>query len=94
MDKKINFDRKQKVLIDFFSYYEVLPENHFFKNRYFVCIIHMLLALFVGDKLGFNSVLGLLYRLLNTGKISLETYREIISQLVMGGVSPIDIEIA
>ena len=53
----------------------------------------MLLNLFIGDKIGFKLALRLLYRLLAEGKISIETYREIISQLVIGGVPVVDIEI-
>ena len=93
MDEEIQIERKQKVLINLFSMYELLPEHHVFKNRYFACIIHMLLALFIGDKLGFRLALRLLYRLLRDGKISLETYREILSQLVVGGVPTVDIEV-
>ena len=94
MDEEIQIEGKQKVLINLFSMYEHFPEHHVFKNRYFACIIHLLLALFIGDKLGFKLALRLLYRLLMDGKISLETYREILSQLVIGGVPTVDIEIA
>lgn len=92
MDEEIQVERKQKVLVNLFSMYESLPEHHVFKNRYFTCIVHLLLALFIGDKLGFRLALRLLYRLLSNGEISLETYREIISQLVVGGVPTTDIE--
>ena len=84
---------KKKVLINLFSLYELFPEHHVFKNRYFACVFHLLLALFIGDKLGFKLALRLLYKLLIEGKISLETYREILSQLVIGGVPTVDIEV-
>lgn len=93
IDEEINIERKKRVLIDFFSIYEFLPEHHPFKNRYFACITHMLLALFIGNKLGFKLALRLLLRLLENGTISLETYREILSQLIIGGVPMIDIEV-
>jgi hypothetical protein len=50
--------------------YEGLPEHHIFKNRYFACIVHILLTLVF-------LALKILLRLLQDGKISLET-----SQLV------------
>lgn len=93
LDENIPVKRKEKVLIDLFQFYQMLPENHFFKNKFFTCIVYLLLALFISDKIGFKLALRLLYRLLKEGKISLETYREIISQLVIGGVSVVDIEI-
>nr|YP_009686129.1 hypothetical protein [Halamphora americana]YP_009686184.1 hypothetical protein [Halamphora americana]QDR24931.1 hypothetical protein [Halamphora americana]QDR24933.1 hypothetical protein [Halamphora americana] len=93
MDEEIPINKKEKVLIDLFELYQLFPENHFFKNRYFACIVYMLLALFIGDKIGFKLALRLLYRLLREGKISIETYREILSQLVVGGVPVVDIEI-
>ncbi len=93
MDEEIDLEEKNKKLINILSFYEFLPENHVFKNRYFVCIVHMLLALFIGDKKGFQSVLKLLLRLLKNGQISLQTYQEIISQLIIGGVSPIELEV-
>jgi hypothetical protein len=71
--------------------YELLPENHPFKNSYFACLIHVLLGLFIINKTGFNFALRLLLRLLKDGSITLQTYREIISQLIIGGVSPIEI---
>ena len=93
MDEDIPVKRKEKVLIDLFEFYQMLPENHLFKNRFFTCIVYMLLALFISDKIGFKLALRLLYRLLKEGKISIETYREILSQLVIGGVSVVDVEI-
>jgi hypothetical protein len=93
MDEDIPVKRKEKVLIDLFEFYQMLPENHLFKNRFFTCIVYMLLALFIGDKIGFKLALRLLYRLLKEGKISIETYREILSQLVIGGVPVVDVEI-
>ena len=93
MDEDIPVKRKEKVLIDLFKFYQMLPENHLFKNRFFTCIVHMLLALFISDKIGFKLALRLLYRLLKEGKISIETYREILSQLVIGGVPVVDVEI-
>jgi hypothetical protein len=92
MDEDINLERKNQMLINLFSIYESLPESHVFKNRYFACIIHVLLTLFIINKLGFNLALKLLLNLLNNGKISLQTYREILSQLVIGGVPPIELE--
>lgn len=93
IDEDISVKRKEKELIDLFAYYQMLPEHHDFKNKFFTCIIYLLMALFVGDKIGFKLALRLLYRLLNEGKISLETYCEILSQLVIGGISVIDVEI-
>ena len=93
MDEDIPVKKKEKVLIDLFKLYQMLPEDHLFKNRFFTCIVYMLLNLFIGDKIGFKLALRLLYRLLAEGKISIETYREIISQLVIGGVPVVDIEI-
>jgi hypothetical protein len=93
MDEDIPVKRKEKVLINLFEFYQMLPENHLFKNRFFTCIVYMLLALFIGDKIGFKLALRLLYRLLKEGKISIETYREILSQLVIGGVPVVDFEI-
>ena len=93
MDEDIPVKKKEKVLIDLFEFYQMVPENHLFKNRFFTCIVYMLLNLFIGDKIGFKLALRLLYRLLAEGKISIETYREIISQLVIGGVPVVDIEI-
>jgi len=92
MDEDINLEKKNKMLINFFSIYEFLPENHIFKNRYFACIIHVLLTLFISNKIGFNLALRLLLNLLKNGKITLQTYREILSQLVIGGVPPIELE--
>lgn len=51
------------------------------------------MALFISDKIGFKLALRLLYRLLREGKISIETYREILSQLIIGGVPVVDVEI-
>ena len=93
IDEDIPVRRKEKVLIDLFEFYQMLPENHLFKNRFFTCIVYMLLALFISDKIGFKLALRLLYRLLKEGKISIETYREILSQLVIGGVPVVDVEI-
>ena len=93
IDEDIPVKRKEKVLIDFFEFYQMLPENHLFKNRFFTCIVYMLLALFISDKIGFKLALRLLHRLLKEGKISIETYREILSQLVIGGVPVVDVEI-
>lgn len=93
MDEEIHITRKEKVLINFFKLYQLFPENHIFKNPYFACIVHVLLALFIGDKIGFKLTLRLLYRLLKQGTISIETYREILSQLVIGGVPVVDIEL-
>ena len=93
MDKNIDLKKKKKVLTGFFSLYESLPEHHFFKNPYFCCIIHILLTLYFANNLGFKFALRLLLRLLEDGKISLETYREIVSQLLIGGVSTVDIEV-
>ena len=80
-------------MIDLFELYQMLPENHLFKNRFFTCIVYMLLALFIGDKIGFKLALRLLYHLLKEGKISIETYREILSQLVIGRIPVVDVEI-
>jgi len=66
--------------------YKSLPEHHIFKNRDFICIVHILLTLFF-------LALKILLRLLQDGKISLETYREILSQLVVGEVPVVDIEV-
>lgn len=93
MDEDIPVKRKEKVLIDLFEFYQLLPENHLFKNKFFTCIVYLLLALFISDKIGFKLALRLLYRLLKEGKISIETYREILSQLVIGGVPVVDVEI-
>lgn len=92
-DEEANIVEKSKLLIDIFSMYEHLPENHFFKNSYFACIIHILLTLFITSKMGFNLTLRILLQLVKANKISLETYREILSQLVAGGVSPIELDI-
>ena len=93
IDEDIPVKRKEKVLIDLFEFYQRLPENHPFKNRFFTCIVYILMALSISDKIGFKLALRLLYRLLKKGKISIETYREILSQLVIGGVPVVDIEI-
>ena len=93
IDEDIPVKRKEKVLIDFFEFYQMLPENHLFKNRFVTCIVYMLLALFISAKIGFKLALRLLHRLLKEGKISIETYREILSQLVIGGVPVVDVEI-
>lgn len=93
MDEEIPVKKKEKALIDLFKFYQELPENHLFKNRFFTCIVYLLIALSSSDKIGFRLALRLLYRLFTKGKISLETYREIISQLVIGGVPVVDIEI-
>ena len=93
IDEDIPVKRKEKVLIDFFEFYQMLPENHLFKNKFFACIVYLLLALFISDKIGFKLALRLLHRLLKEGKISIETYREILSQLVIGGVPVVDVEI-
>ena len=71
----------------------MLPENHLFKNKFFACIVYLLLTLFICDKIGFKLALRLLYRLLKEGKISIETYPDIFSQLVVGGVPVIDVEV-
>nr|YP_010283265.1 hypothetical protein MKU01_pgp109 [Psammodictyon constrictum]YP_010283351.1 hypothetical protein MKU01_pgp023 [Psammodictyon constrictum]ULD16384.1 hypothetical protein [Psammodictyon constrictum]ULD16470.1 hypothetical protein [Psammodictyon constrictum] len=92
-DENVNLVKKEKMLIDLFSMYESLPENHPFKNRYFACVIHVLLVLFIINKRCFNFTLRLLLRLLKDGRITLQTYREIIAQLIIGGVSPIEIDI-
>ena len=92
MNEEIQVEKKQKALVNLFSMYGSLPEDHLFKNPYFTCIVHLLLTLSIADTLGFKLALRLLYRLLNNGKISLETYREIISQLVIGGVPTTDID--
>jgi hypothetical protein len=92
-DNEINLEKKGKALINFFSIYEFLPEDHPFKNPYFACIIHVLISLFIINKMGFRLALKLLLRLLTEGKISLKTYREIVSQLVIGGVSPVELEV-
>lgn len=52
MDEDIPVKKKEKVLIDLFEFYQMLPENHLFKNRFFTCIVHMLLALFISYKIG------------------------------------------
>ena len=92
-DENVNLIKKEKMLINLFSMYEFLPENHPFKNRYFACVIHVLLGLFIVNKTGFNFALRLLVSLLKDGSITLQTYREIISQLIIGGVSPIEVDI-
>jgi hypothetical protein len=92
-DENVNLIKKETMLINLFSMYEFLPENHPFKNRYFACVIHVLLALFIVSKTGFNLALKLLLRLVKDGSITLQTYREIISQLIIGGVSPTEIDI-
>jgi hypothetical protein len=93
IDEEINIERKSKMLISIFSMYEGLPEHHIFKNRYFACIVHILLLLFFSSRIGFKLALKILLRLLQDGKISLEIYREILSQLVVGGVPVVDIEV-
>lgn len=92
-DENVNLVKKEKMLINLFSMYEFLPENYPFKNRYFACVIHVLLGLFIINKKGFNFAIRLLLRLLKDGSITLQTYREIIAQLIIGGVSPIEIDI-
>lgn len=91
-DENVNLGKKEKMLINLFSMYEFIPENHPLKNRYFVFVIHVLLALFIINKTNFNFALILLFRLLKDGRISLQTYCEIIAQLIIGGVSPIEID--
>lgn len=93
MDTDIILEEKVKVLVNFFSLYNYLPDNSLLKNRHFACIIHVLLALFIGNKISFRLALRLLLRLLKDGKISLETYREIVSQLILGGVPSIELQI-
>ena len=93
MNEEINVKKKSDTLINFLLLYEFLPENHLFKNPYFVCITQVLIILFISNKMGFRLALQLLLRLLKDRKISLETYREIISQLLLAGVSPIELEI-
>jgi len=90
-DEGILIEKKEKELLDFFTFYEMLPENHLFKNNIFTCIVYMLIFLAYADKNGFKLAIRLLYRLLRKGIISLETYREIVSQLVIGGVPIIDV---
>ena len=92
-DDEIIPETKNKKLIDLFSFYEMMPESHPFKNPYFVCIVHLLLSLFIINRLSFRFALKILLRLLKKGKISLETYREIINQLIVGGVSPVELEV-
>ena len=92
-DENVNLVKKEKMLINLFSMYEFFPENHYLKNPYFACVINVLLALFIINKTGFNFALRLLLRLLKDGRIKLQTYREIIAQLIIGGVSPIEIDI-
>jgi len=46
-DEDVNLLKKENMLINLFSMYEFLPENHPFKNRYFASIIHLLLGLFI-----------------------------------------------
>lgn len=92
-DESVSPIKKEKMLIDLFSMYELLPENHPFKNFYFACLIHVLLTLFFINKTGFILALRLLLRLLKDGSVTIETYREIVSQLIMGGVSKVDIDI-
>lgn len=93
IDANVNLVKKEKMLINLFTIYEFLPENHSFKNRYFACVVHVLLVLFTISQTSFNFALRLLLRLLKNGKISLQTYREIVAQLIIGGISPIDIDI-
>jgi len=78
-DENFNLVKKENMLINLFSIYEFLPENHTLKNRYFACVIHVLLALFIINKTDFNFALRLLLRLLKDGKTKLQTYREIIA---------------
>ena len=91
-DDEVSLKRKDKAVIDILTLYEMLPENHIFKNPYFACIVHCLLTLFILNKLSFRLALRVLLRLLNSGKISLKTYREIIAQLIIGGISPLEVE--
>jgi hypothetical protein len=90
-DENADLAKKKKMLIDLFSMYEKLPETSFFKNSYFVCIIHVLLTLFIVNKASFKFAFDLLLNLLKDGKITLETYREIVAQLLAGGISPVEI---
>lgn len=92
-DESINQLEKENVLTSLFSMYEFFPENHSFKKPYFACIINVLLTLFFINKTGFNFALGLLLRLLKNGSITLQTYREISSQLIINGISLIEMDI-
>lgn len=92
-DQKIDSEEKDKILIDLFTLYEQFPEGHLFKNSYFVCIVHMLLTLFISNKSCFKFALKILARMLRDGKISLATYFEIISQLLVTGVPPVEVDL-
>ena len=85
-DQNIDVKRKNDKLIEVFTVYEYLPETHAFKNPYFACIVHILITLFVINKLSFKLAIKILYRMWKTGQISHATYLEILSQLLTAGI--------
>ena len=68
INEKIQIERKEKILSNFFLMYEFFV----FKNRFFAWIIYLSLPLFMVNKLGFKLALCLLYHLLRDGNISLK----------------------
>ena len=54
MDENSPIEEKEQALKNIFSFYQMLQENHLFKNKFFTCIVYMLMALFIVDKIGFR----------------------------------------
>jgi len=86
-------ERKNREFTGLVLQFEKLFEGHPFKNAFFACIVHVMLALYFAGSFSFNSLLRILARLLAEGKISERTYIEIALQLLYGGVSRADVEI-
>ena len=89
LDEDIDLEEKDKLWKNLLLMYEKLSENHLFKNSYFVCIVNVLVILFFRDKTAFRFLIRILLKVLKKGKISLETYYEILAHLIASGSSRI-----
>lgn len=77
-----NFDEAIKSWLDLLTIYEDLGENNQQKNAYFACIISLLTMLRVVNPARFSYLIGLLYLLYKSGRISYLTYLEIVYYLI------------